>query len=65
VDYAFGQLQHRGTLPRRIDHTLLKPEARAADIDRLCDEALEHGFAAVCVNSLWVPRVAARLDGSG
>ena len=47
-----------------IDHTLLKPEARAADIDRLCVEALEHGFAAVCVNSLWVPRVAARLDGS-
>jgi len=47
-----------------IDHTLLKPEARAADIDRLCVEALEHGFAAVCVNSLWVPRVAARLNGS-
>jgi deoxyribose-phosphate aldolase len=47
-----------------IDHTLLKPEARAADIDGLCDEALEHGFAAVCVNSQWVPRVAARLDGS-
>lgn len=47
-----------------IDHTLLKPEARAADIDRLCDEALEYNFAAVCVNSQWVPRVAARLDGS-
>jgi deoxyribose-phosphate aldolase len=47
-----------------IDHTLLKPEARAEAIDRLCDEALEHGFAAVCVNSLWVPRVATRLNGS-
>lgn len=47
-----------------IDHTLLKPEARAVDIDRICEEALEHRFAAVCVNSLWVPRVAAALRGS-
>jgi deoxyribose-phosphate aldolase len=47
-----------------IDHTLLKPEARGVDIDRLCDEALEHRFAAVCVNSLWIDRVAARLAAS-
>ncbi|MDP5069409.1 MAG: deoxyribose-phosphate aldolase, partial [Congregibacter sp.] len=47
-----------------IDHTLLKPEARAADIDRVCEEALQHQFAAVCVNSVWVPRVAAKLEGS-
>ncbi|MFT4767057.1 MAG: deoxyribose-phosphate aldolase [Glaciecola sp.] len=47
-----------------IDHTLLKPEARAVDIDQVCEEALEHQFAAVCVNSLWVPRVAAMLKGS-
>lgn len=47
-----------------IDHTLLAPTAGPADIDRICDEALTHGFAAVCVNSLWVPRVAQRLEGS-
>lgn len=47
-----------------IDHTLLKPEARATDIDRICDEALEHKFAAVCVNSRWIARVADRLRGS-
>ncbi|EED32120.1 deoxyribose-phosphate aldolase [gamma proteobacterium NOR5-3] len=52
------------TIAAAIDHTLLKPEARAVDIDRICDEALEHRFAAVCVNSLWVPRVARRLSGS-
>lgn len=46
-----------------IDHTLLKPEAGPQDIDRLCAEAREHGFAAVCVNSLWVGRVAADLAG--
>jgi deoxyribose-phosphate aldolase len=47
-----------------IDHTLLKPDARASDIDRLCEEALTFGFAAVCVNGLWVDRVAAALAGS-
>jgi deoxyribose-phosphate aldolase len=48
-----------------IDHTLLKPEAKYADIDRLCDEAREFGFASVCVNPLYVERCAKRLKGSG
>ncbi len=52
-------------LAARIDHTLLKPEATAEDIDRLCDEALEHRFAAVCVNPVWVARCVERLAGSG
>ena len=47
-----------------IDHTLLKPEATAADIDTLCDEAREHRFAAVCVNPVWVARCVDRLRGS-
>jgi hypothetical protein len=47
-----------------IDHTLLKAEATRADIDQLCSEALEHEFAAVCVNPVWVPHCAARLQGS-
>lgn len=47
-----------------IDHTLLKPEARGVDIDRLCEEAREHQFAAVCVNSRWIGRVAKQLRGS-
>jgi len=51
-------------LARAIDHTLLKAEARPAQIDRLCAEALEHRFAAVCVNGLWVARVADALRGS-
>jgi len=37
-------------LARRIDHTLLKPEATARDIERLCAEAREHHFCSVCVN---------------
>lgn len=34
-----------------IDHTLLKPEATRAQIQKLCEEALVHKFYAVCVNS--------------
>ncbi len=48
-------------LARYIDHTLLKPDATAADIDTLCDEAAEHHFASVCVNPTWVRRAATRL----
>ena len=51
-------------LARFIDHTLLAPDATAADIDRLCEEARTFGFAAVCVNPTWVRRCAQHLRGS-
>jgi deoxyribose-phosphate aldolase len=38
-----------------IDHTLLKPDATAAQVKVLCQEALEYRFAAVCVNPAYVP----------
>lgn len=47
-----------------IDHTLLKPDATAEDIDRLCEEASRYGFASVCVNPTWVRRCAEQLRGS-
>ncbi|MFH1105130.1 MAG: deoxyribose-phosphate aldolase [Actinomycetota bacterium] len=47
-----------------IDHTLLKPDATAAEIDRMCDEAIEYGFASVCVNPTWAKRVADALKES-
>lgn len=56
--------QTRAALARLIDHTLLKPEATAAQIDRLCDECREFSFFAACVNPVWVERCAARLAGS-
>lgn len=43
-----------------IDHTLLKADATAAQIWKLCEEAREYGFASVCVNSYWVPLAAAQ-----
>ena len=47
-----------------IDHTLLKPEATGVQVEALCIEALEHGFASVCVNPVWVPLAASLLKGS-
>jgi len=51
-------------LARLIDHTLLKPETSAAQIDRLCDECRQYAFYAACVNPVWVERCVRRLAGS-
>ena len=45
-----------------IDHTILKPTAVIGDIEKLCLEAVEHGFAAVCVPPPFVKRVKTILD---
>jgi deoxyribose-phosphate aldolase len=47
-----------------IDHTLLKPEATAAQIEQLCREAVQYGFASVCINPCWVRLAASRLKGT-
>src|SRR3954468_24858762 len=44
-----------------IDHTLLKPDASWADIEKLCREAAEFRFATVCVNPTWVAAASALL----
>jgi deoxyribose-phosphate aldolase len=46
-----------------IDHTVLKPDATAAQIEKLCAEAREHNFFSVCVNSSWVAAARHFLDG--
>ena len=46
-----------------VDHTLLAPDARAEQIDKLCDEAARWGTASVCVAPAWVARAAERLAG--
>jgi deoxyribose-phosphate aldolase len=53
-----------GEMAHYIDHTVLKPEATHDQIHKLCDEALEYRFAAVCVNPIWIHEVAQRLCGS-
>src|SRR5258708_7241043 len=49
------------TIAALIDHTLLKPEATAGDIRKLCTEARQYGFATVCVNPYWVRLIAGEL----
>lgn len=49
---------------RYIDHTLLKPEATRAEIEKLCEEARAFSFASVCVNPTWVKECAFLLHGS-
>jgi deoxyribose-phosphate aldolase len=52
-------------LAKYIDHTILKPEASIEQIRVLCQEAAEYGFAAVCVNPVFVDLAAHLLRGSG
>ena len=49
------------TLAARIDHTLLRPDATEAQIMQLCQEAVAHGFANVCVPPCYVAIAAAQL----
>lgn len=51
-------------LNKYIDHTLLKPEARPCDIEKLCAEAAEYDFYAVCVNSCYVALASKLLAGT-
>ncbi|HVR10608.1 MAG TPA: deoxyribose-phosphate aldolase [Thermoanaerobaculia bacterium] len=51
-------------LARYIDHTLLRPEAPAAAMERLVAEAAEHGFAAVCLPPVHVAAAARALAGT-
>jgi len=48
-----------------IDHTLLKADATSSQIKKLCEEAREHQFFSVCVNSYFVKEAKQYLSGSG
>ena len=52
-------------LARYIDHTLLKPDATARDIEQLCREAMEYHFWSVCVNGSRVAQAYALVENSG
>ena len=53
------------TIASMIDHTLLKPEATPAQVEKLCAEAAEYHFASVSVNPVYIPLAARLLDGTG
>jgi len=47
-----------------IDHTLLKPDATTSEVEQVCREARDFGFATVCVNPTWVSLCARLLRGA-
>jgi len=54
----------RASVAALIDHTLLRPEATAPEIRKVCAEARQYGFATVCVNPYWAPLVMEEMAGS-
>lgn len=61
---AAGSAATDRSVASRIDHTLLKPDATRAELVKLCEEARTHGFASVCVNTMWIPLCVELLKGS-
>lgn len=47
-----------------IDHTILKPTLLFNDVDKVCEEAIQHQFAAVCIPPLMVKYAKERLLGT-
>lgn len=56
--YEEGILMNLKNLNKYFDHTLLKPDATATEIEQLCREAVCYDFCAVCVSSSYVPLAA-------
>src|SRR6266481_2614394 len=48
-----------------LDHTLLKPESTSAEVERLCREALDYGFACVMLNPTYIALASSFLAGTG
>jgi len=46
-----------------IDHTLLRPNATLDELKKLCEEATEYGFKAVCINPIFVADAVSLLKG--
>lgn len=53
------------SIAQYIDHTLLSPSATKKDISRICREALEFRFKAVCISGCWLQFASETLAGSG
>lgn len=66
---AFGKdfmppVTQSAPLAKLIDHTLLKAEATRTEIEKLCAEAKQYGFASVCVHPFRVAQCAELLKGT-
>ncbi|MEO6220456.1 MAG: deoxyribose-phosphate aldolase [Ginsengibacter sp.] len=53
-----------GSLNQYIDHTILKPTTTLAEVEKICAEAIQYQFAAVCVPPLFVTKAKEFLKNS-
>ncbi len=53
------------SLARVFDHTLLKPDASRTQVETLCRETAEHGFACAMINPVWAATAVSCLSGTG
>jgi len=51
-------------LAKYFDHTVLKADAKVADVEKVCKEALENSFASVCINPGYVELASKLLKDS-
>src|SRR3974377_496749 len=51
---ALEPLASDASIAALIDHTILRPDAKAEEVRQVCAEARQYGFASVCVNPVWV-----------
>lgn len=54
INYIIEEEITPSSVAKYIDHTILKPEATSEEIERVCSEAMEYGFASVCVNPSFI-----------
>lgn len=54
---------NKSEIAERIDHTTLGPDSTAKDVERVCEEARDYGFASVCVEPIYVSTAKGLLDG--
>ena len=52
-------------LAAKMDHTILKPESSAAEVEKVVREGVQYQFASICIAPAWVKTVAGILKGSG
>lgn len=51
-------------LAKYMDHTILKAEATKEQVNKICMEAIQYGFASVCVNPCYARYVSEKLKGT-
>src|SRR5258706_1466803 len=57
-------MKNKSKIASIIDHTVLKPTTTLRDVEKLCSEAADYGFAAVCIPTLFVKKAKEYLYNS-